>query len=138
MADTFDLEVATPERLVMREAVTEAQIPAENGFIGVLPGHAPLLSKLTTGYMSYTTADGRRAHMALHGGFVEVLPDKVRVLADMVEKADEIDIKRAEAALKRSQEQLASPHAELDVSSALGAMMRAQARIEAATKAGKA
>src|SRR5262245_3038583 len=137
MADTFDLEVATPERLVMRESVTEAQLPAENGFIGVLPGHAPLLSKLTTGYMSYTTSDGRKAHMALHGGFVEVLPDKVRVLADKVEKADEIDIKRAEAALKRAQERLSTPNVGVDVARALSAMMRAQARIEAASKAGK-
>src|SRR5438309_1733805 len=126
MADTFDLEVATPERLVIREAATEAQIPAKNGYIGVLPGHAPLLSELGTGYASYA-ADGKRFYLAIHGGFVEVLPDKVRVLATTVEKAEEIDVQRAETALRRAQEQLADPHVEVDPALALSAMFRAQA-----------
>ena len=91
MADTFDIEVATPERLVFREAATEAQIPCKNGYIGVLPGHAPLLSELGIGYASYM-AGGRKSYFAVHGGFVEVLPDKVRVLAETVEKAEEIDL----------------------------------------------
>src|ERR1700704_1828773 len=93
MADTFDIEVATPERLIFREAATEAQIPCKNGYIGVLPGHAPLLSELGIGYASYM-AGGRKSYFAVHGGFVEVLPDKVRVLAGTVEKADEIGVKR--------------------------------------------
>ena len=101
MAETFDLEVATPERLVLREAVTEAQIPAKGGYIGVLPGHAPLLSELGTGYASYV-ADGKKYYLAIHGGFVEVLPDKTRVLGTAVEKAEEIDVQRAEAALRRA------------------------------------
>src|SRR6266704_2659795 len=108
MAETFDLEVATPERLVIREAATEAQIPAKNGYIGVLPGHAPLLSQLGTGYATYTV-EGRKSYLALNGGFVEVLPDKVRVLAETVEKAEEIDVQRAEAALRKAQEQLSDP-----------------------------
>ena len=129
MADTFNLEVATPERLVFREAATEAQIPCKNGYIGVLPGHAPLLSELGIGYASYT-AGGHKSYFAVHGGFVEVLPDKVRVLAEMVEKAEEIDVKRAEAALKRAQEELAEPHVETDPARALSAMFRAQARLD--------
>src|SRR5580704_3318301 len=133
MADTFNLEVATPERLVFREAATEAQIPCKNGYIGVLPGHAPLLSELGTGYASYM-AGGHKSYFALHGGFVEVLPDKVRVLAEMVEKAEEIDVKRAEAAHRRAQEQLADPHVEVDPALALAAMRRAEARLEAAAK----
>jgi F-type H+-transporting ATPase subunit epsilon len=136
MAETFDLEVATPERLVIHEAVTEAQIPAKNGYIGVLPGHAPLLSELGTGYASYVV-DGKTNYLAMHGGFVEVLPDKVRVLATAVEKAEEIDIQRAEAALRKAQEALASPHVELDPALALAAMFRAQARIEAAAQGRK-
>jgi len=136
MADTFDLEVATPERLVFREAVTEAQIPAKNGYIGVLPGHAPLLSQLGTGYASYV-AQGRKAFFSVHGGFVEVLPDKVRVLAETVEKAEEIDVQRAQTALKRAQEQLSSPHVEVDPALALSAMFRAQARLEAVAQARK-
>ena len=136
MADTFELEVATPERLVVSEAATEAQIPAKDGYIGVLPGHAPLLSELGTGYASYV-ADGRKSYFALHGGFVEVLPDKVRVLAEMVEKAEEIDVQRAEAAYKRAQQQLAEPHVEVDPALALAAMRRAEARLEAAAKGRK-
>ena len=133
MAETFDLEVATPERLVFRQAATEAQIPAKEGYIGVLPGHAPLLSQLGTGYASYV-ADGQKYFFALNGGFVEVLPEKVRVLAETVEKAEEIDVQRAEAALKRAQEQLSSPHVEADPALALRAMFRAQARIETAAQ----
>ena len=129
MADTFDIEVATPERLVFREAATEAQIPCKNGYIGVLPGHAPLLSELGIGYASYL-AGGRKSYFAVDGGVVEVLPDKVRVLAETVEKAEEIDVKRAETALHRAQEQLADPHVEMDPALALSAMFRAQARLD--------
>jgi F-type H+-transporting ATPase subunit epsilon len=129
MAETFSLEVATPERLVFREAATEAQIPCKNGYIGVLPGHAPLLSELGTGYASYASG-GRQSYFAVHGGFVEVLPDKVRVLAETVEKAEEIDVQRAEAALRRAQQQLAEPHVETDPALALSAMFRAQARLD--------
>jgi F-type H+-transporting ATPase subunit epsilon len=129
MADTFNLEVATPERLVFHEDATEAQIPCKDGYIGVLPGHAPLLSELGIGYASYM-AGGRKSYFSVLGGFVEVLPDKVRVLADTVEKAEEIDVKRAEAALKRAQEQLAEPHVETDPALALTAMFRAQARLD--------
>lgn len=129
MADTFSLEVATPERLVFREAATEAQIPCKNGYIGVLPGHAPLLSELGIGYASYM-AGGHKSYFAVHGGFVEVLPDKVRLLAEMLEKADEIDVKRAEADLRKAQEQLADPHVEVDPALALRAMFRAQARLD--------
>ena len=131
MADTFELELATPERLLMREQVSEAQIPGSNGYLGILPGHAPLLSELMPGYMSYTSG-GRKFFLAIRGGFVEVLPDKVRVLADAAERAEEIDVQRAEAALKRAQERLTEPHVEIDVARALSAMHRAEARLEAA------
>src|SRR6266496_3736857 len=106
MAETFSLEVATPERLVIREAATEAQIPAKNGYIGVLPGHAPLLAELGIGYASYVSV-GKKFFLAMHDGFVEVLPDKVRVLAKAVEKAEEIDVQRAEKGYREAQEQLA-------------------------------
>src|SRR5260370_27563774 len=113
MAETFSIEGATPERLVFREGATEAQIPCKNGYIGVLPGHAPLLSELGIGYASYM-AGGRKSYFAVHGGVVEVLPDKVRVLAETVEKAEEIDVKRPQAAFRRAQEQLAEPHVAID------------------------
>jgi len=133
MAETFELEVATPERLLVRERVTEAQIPAAKGYIGVRPGHAPLLSSLGAGELTYV-AEGRKRHMALSDGWVEVLPDHVRVLAQVAEKADEIDVKRAEAALHRAQDRLSHPDVALDVARALNALKRAEARLQAASK----
>ena len=131
MAGTFQIEIATPERLLVQEDVSEAQIPARNGYIGVLPNHAPLLSELGAGDLSYT-AGGRRRHIAITGGWVEVLGDHVRVLADKAEKADEIDVKRAEEALKRASERLLNPFQGLDVARTLNAARRAQARLDAA------
>ncbi|MEN6535762.1 MAG: F0F1 ATP synthase subunit epsilon [Bryobacteraceae bacterium] len=133
MAETFDLEIATPERMLVRERVTEAQIPAVNGYLGVLPGHSPLLAEMGTGDLVYVS-ENRRRHMAISGGWVEVLGDHVRVLANAGEKADEIDVHRAEEALKRANERLSHPEMGLDVARALNAMKRAQARIDAATR----
>jgi F-type H+-transporting ATPase subunit epsilon len=131
---TFLLEIATPDRLLLHEQVTEAQIPAAEGYLGILPGHAPLLGELGTGELTLTyVADGRRRSMAISGGWVEVQPDHVRVLATRAEKADEIDASRAQAALKRAQDRLANPSPELDVARALNALKRAQARLQCAS-----
>jgi|YelNatPaOPRAMG01_1025707.scaffolds.fasta_scaffold209183_2 F-type H+-transporting ATPase subunit epsilon len=133
MAEVLELEIATAERLLVREHVTEAQIPAANGYIGVLPGHAPLLSELGTGVLSYVSERRRRA-LAVSGGWIEVLGDSVRVLASAAEKADEIDVHRAEEALKRARSRLERSDPTLDIARALNAMKRAQARLEAAQK----
>lgn len=84
MAQTLLLEVATPERLIVRRPVREAQIPCRNGYIGVLPGHAALLSELGTGQLSYLADTGPCA-LRISGGWVEVLDDHIRVLADEAE-----------------------------------------------------
>ncbi len=131
MAETFQLELATPERLLVREQVSEAQIPGKDGYLGVLADHAPLLSELKSGFLSYTVG-GRKQYLAISGGFVEVMPEKVRVLATAAERADEIDVARAGAALKRAQERLGQPSQGVDVARALSALMRAEARLEAA------
>ncbi len=133
MAETLELEVATPDRLLVREQVSEAQIPLANGYIGVLPGHAPLLGEVGAGDLMYV-AEGRRRHMAVAGGWVEVAGGRVRVLTDHAEKADEIDAARAEAALKRAQERLSHPAVDLDVGRALNALKRAQARLDASSR----
>jgi F-type H+-transporting ATPase subunit epsilon len=133
METTFELEVATPERLLVREHVTEAQIPLANGYIGVLAGHAPLLGALGTGALSYV-AGGRRRHMVVVGGWVEVLGGHVRVLADTAEHADEIDVRRAEEALRRASERLLRAGSGVDVARALNALRRAQARLETARR----
>lgn len=85
MADTFLLEVATPERLFVREKVSEAQIPAAGGYVGILPGHAALVSALGAGVLSYV-CDGRLRSLRVEGGWLEVFNDHARVLADSAEK----------------------------------------------------
>lgn len=131
MAATFELEIATPDRLLIKQPVSEAQIPAANGYIGVLPEHAPLISELGSGELSYLS-DGRRQTLAIDGGWVEVLPAHVRVLANHAERANEVDVERAQKALKRAEERLANPGQNIDIARALNAMKRAQARLAAA------
>jgi F-type H+-transporting ATPase subunit epsilon len=86
MAETFLLEVGTPEKLLVREQATEAQVPAANGYVGILPGHAALLAELGSGALTYTTA-GQRRSLTVSGGWLEVADDHVRVLADRAEEA---------------------------------------------------
>jgi F-type H+-transporting ATPase subunit epsilon len=129
MPDVMELEVATPERQVVREEAVEIQIPALDGYLGILPGHAPLLSQLGIGYLSYVTG-GRTKYLSVHGGFVEVLPDRVRVLADGAERAEEIDVERAKRAAKRAQEELVNAHVGVDIAVALAALQRAEARLK--------
>ena len=131
MADVFELEIATPERPLVREEVTEAQIPGKDGYLGILPGHAPLLAILGIGALSYV-AGGRKRSLSVHGGFLEVLPDHVRVLADLGERAEEIDVERAKRALQHSQSEAINPALGVDPAAALAAMQRAQARLVAA------
>ena len=133
MAETFQLEVATPDRLLVREQVSEADIPLVNGYIGVRPGHSPLLGEVGAGDLIYS-AQGRRRHMAVDGGWVEVLGDHVRVLVDRAEKADEIDQARAEESLKRARNRLTHPEPGMDVARAMNALKRAQARLDAASR----
>ncbi len=133
MADTFELEICTPDKMLVREQVSDAQIPAANGYLGLLPGHAALLSELGTGEMAYT-AEGRVRHLVIHGGFLEVLRDHARVLTDAAERADEIDEARARVSLQRAQERLEKPVEGMDVARALNAMKRAEARLKAAAR----
>lgn len=135
MAETFDIEIATPERLLAREKAIRAQIPAKEGYIGVLPDHASLLSELGIGAMTYTTPDDHRFSLAIRGGFVEIHNNVVRVLTDMAEKGHEIDATQAEKDLKRAQDEMLNPAIGVDIGAALTAVLHAQARIDAARKA---
>ncbi len=132
MADTFELEIATPDRLVLKETVAEAQIPGKDGFLGILAGHAPLLSELASGMLTYTL-DGRKYYLAVHRGFLEVMPHKTRVLAETAERADEIDVERARQALERAQRRLAQVTPGINIARALNALYRAQARLDCAS-----
>jgi F-type H+-transporting ATPase subunit epsilon len=127
------LEVATPERQLVREEVESVELPGKQGYLGILPGHAALVGQLGTGFLTYS-AGGRKRYLSICGGFVEVLPDHVRVLADVAERAEEIDVERARRALARAQEQIANPSLGVDPAVALAAERRAVARIEAAQR----
>jgi F-type H+-transporting ATPase subunit epsilon len=129
MADTFLLEVVTPDRRLVYEPVLEAQIPGAEGYLGVLPGHAPLLGQLGIGELQYKMKDGEIHRALIAGGFVEVMPTTVRVLADVCENPDEIDEARAAAALKRAAERLSKIDGTVDASRAINAMRRAQERL---------
>jgi F-type H+-transporting ATPase subunit epsilon len=131
MATTFELEIATPERLLLRETVTEAQIPAREGYIGILPEHAPLVSELGIGELKYRTPAGMRS-VVISGGWVEILNDHARVLANSAEIPSEIDVSRAQESLRRARERLDKPYEGMDVARSLNAMKRAQARLSAA------
>ena len=129
MADSLQLEVATPERELVREEVTEVQVPGKTkGYMGILPGHAPLLGLLGIGTLSYL-AGGKRRYLSVHAGFVEVVDNHVRVLADVAERQEEIDVQRAKAALQRAQEESMNPALGVDPAAALAAIQRAQARL---------
>jgi len=136
MADTFTLEVVTPARQVVHEAVNEAQIPVLGGYIGVLPGHTPLLAELGIGELSYHVGN-RVVSCTAMGGFVEVLADRVIVLADRSERAEEINVARAEAARDRAQKRLATPNdPNMDWKRVEESLARAQARLQVAAKSG--
>jgi F-type H+-transporting ATPase subunit epsilon len=118
MSDTLQLQLVSPERMLVDEPVSEVQAPALDGFIGVLPGHAPLVSELKPGgVLSYRTSGGEKK-VAVFGGFVEVLPDRVRILADGAQFREEIDANAARAELGKA----TTPEEQ----------MRAQAKIDAA------
>jgi F-type H+-transporting ATPase subunit epsilon len=134
MADSLELEIATPDRQLVREQVTDVQIPGKDGYLGILPGHAALLGLLGAGALSYAIGAGQRRYLAIDGGFLEVLEDHVRVLADLAERAEDIDVDRAKSELQRAQEQLASTAADADPMVAMAAVNRAQARIDAAER----
>ncbi|PYV17707.1 MAG: ATP synthase F1 subunit epsilon [Acidobacteria bacterium] len=99
----LQLSVVTPAREVAREKVKGVTVPGKGGYLGILPGHAPLLSELQAGELSYVH-NGSAEFMALSRGFVEVLPERVIVLAEAVERAEEIDVARAEQAKERAED----------------------------------
>src|SRR5690242_7224300 len=132
MAETIQLEIVTPERLVVNEAVEYIEIPGKTGYLGVLPGHAPLISELAAGELSYRTGNQTK-RVAVAWGFAEVLQTKVTILAETAEKAEEIDTARAEAAKKKAEAELQKAGTEGN-KDAQAALLRANARLEVAAK----
>ncbi len=130
------LEIVTPDRAIVREEVDEVVVPAFDGYLGVLPGHTPLLATLKVGELWYR--QGQEKHyLAVAFGFLEVLPDQVTVLAQVSERPEEIDVQRAERAKQRAEERLAQPSApaDLDFERARIAMMKSLIRLQVASRA---
>ena len=133
MTDTFQLEIVTPEKLVVKDQAEEMQIPGKNGYLGILPGHAPLITELSVGQISYRNASETH-YLCVAWGFAEVLPDKVTILAETAERGEEVDRERAEKAKERAEKRLTSGDPEVDVQRAQDALARANARLEASAK----
>jgi F-type H+-transporting ATPase subunit epsilon len=131
MADTLQLEIVTPDKLLVREPADEVQIPGKAGDMGILPGHAPLITELTIGEIAYKQG-GKTEHLSVAWGFAEVLPDKVTILAQTAERAGDIDVKRATAAKSRAEEALKNPAPDLDYEATLNAIKRAEVRLKVA------
>ncbi len=135
LPESLQLIVVTPERQLLSETVVEVVIPGLEGQLGILPGHAPLITELGIGELTYrVSGGGTPAPLAIISGFAEVLPDRVTVLAETAERAEEIDIARAEAALARAQKRLASNDTNIDWDRASIALQRALIRIQVVRK----
>ena len=131
LPEAIELIIVTPERQLLRQTVAEIQLPGADGFLGILPGHAPLITELGIGELTYHTPDGKQSDpIAILRGFAEVLPDKVTVLAETAELAAEIDLERAKKALARAQDRLASNSPDIDWDRATIALSRALIRVK--------
>ena len=138
MADALptklQLQIVSADRALLNESVDEVVIPGFDGYFGVLPGHTPLLAVLQVGELWYR--QGQEKHYLLIAfGFAEVLPDRVTILAQTAEKAEEIDLARAEAAKKRAEERVARPIVDIDAERARIALLKALIRLQVASRA---
>ena len=133
-ADSIKLVVVTPVLQLLSESVTEVQLPGADGYLGVLPGHAPLITELGIGELTYRTPGGQSGLLAVVRGFAEVLGDRVSVLAEMAERAEDIDINRAKEALKRAQERIARGGDNVDWERATLSLQRALIRVQVVSK----
>jgi len=135
MADKrLSVEIVTPDRIVFDEEIDFIVVPGIEGYLGVLPMHAPIVSGLDVGVLK-VIRDGKETKMAISGGFMEVNNDKVVVLADTAEHADEVDVIRATSARERAENRLANRTADVDAARAEMALRRAMARLKASGQA---
>ena len=135
LPESIQLIVVTPERQLLRETVVEVTVPGLDGQLGILPGHAPLMTELGIGELSYRTSASSQPNMlAVISGFAEVLPDRVTVLAETAERAEEIDLARAEEAKARAEKRLAAGDSNIDWDRANIALQRSVIRIQIARK----
>jgi F-type H+-transporting ATPase subunit epsilon len=131
VAETFQLEIVTPAKLMVKDVAEEAQIPGLSGYLGILPGHAPLITELAVGVITYK-ASGATHTLSVAWGFAEVLPDKVTILAEAAERPQEIDVARAQEAKNRAEALLKSNDPKVDYARAEDALQRADTRLSVA------
>jgi F-type H+-transporting ATPase subunit epsilon len=129
----LQLQIVSADKSLVNETVDEVEIPGADGYFGVLPGHTPLLALLGAGEMWYRRG-ATTHHLVIAFGFAEVQPDTVTILAQTAEKADEIDIARAEAAKRRAEERLAKPTIDIDFERARLALLKSLIRLQVASR----
>lgn len=132
--DSLTLEIVTPDHAIAHEKVDEVQIPGVNGYFGVLPGHTPMLASLQVGVLWYRKGQ-EKFYLAVAFGFAEVMPDRVTILAQDAERAEEIDVSRAESARQRAEQHLGRPTTDMDVERARIALLKSLARLQVSAKA---
>ena len=130
---SIELQIVTPDKLLVKEQVDEVEIPGTEGYFGVLPGHTPMLASLAVGEMWYRKGQ-EKTYLSLAYGFCEVLPDRVTILAQLAERAEDIDIARAEEAKKRAEQRLAQAKGDVDYERARTALVKSLARIQVSAR----
>ena len=129
----IELQIVTPDRMIVQEPVDEVEIPGSEGYLGVLPGHTPLLASLTVGELWYRKGQDK-VYLSIAFGFAEVLPDRVTILARIAERAEDIDPARADAALQRARERVAHVAGEVDYDRARVALMKSLTRLQVSAR----
>jgi F-type H+-transporting ATPase subunit epsilon len=130
----LQLQIVSAERSLVNETVDEVEVPGADGYFGVLPGHTPLLALLGAGELWYRQGQ-ERTYLHIAFGFAEVQPDRVTILAQIAEKAEDIDVSRAEAAKRRAEQRLSHPTIDMDFERARIALMKALIRLQVSTRA---
>ena len=129
---SIDLQIVTPDRMIVHEQVDEVEIPGVDGYFGVLPGHTPLLAALSVGELWYRKGQDR-TYMAIAYGFAEVLPERVTILAQLAERAEEIDVERAESARTRAAQRL-DQKSDIDYERARMALAKSMTRLQVSSR----
>jgi F-type H+-transporting ATPase subunit epsilon len=131
--DSLTLEIVTPDHAIAHEQVDEVEVPGADGYFGVLPGHTPMLAALQVGVLWYRRGQ-EKTYLALAFGFAEVMPDRVTILAQVAERAEEIDVSRAESAREQAEQHLSRAASDMDIERARIALLKSLARLQVSTK----
>ena len=130
---SIELQIVTPDKMLVKEQVDEVEIPGSEGYFGVLPGHTPMLASLAVGEMWYRQGQ-EKTYLSLAFGFAEVLPDRVTILAQLAERAEDIDVARAEEAKRRAEARIVQAR-DIDYERARTALVKSLARLQVASRA---